>query len=430
MKHRICIIGSGYVGLVTGTCLAELGNNVICVDNNEKKINQLKKRKLPFYEPGLDKLIGKNRKRIKFTTSIKEGVLNSEIIFICVGTPPNEDGSANLSDVERVATVIASNIKGYKLIVEKSTVPVDTGEWVKLTISRNLTNKVHFDVASNPEFLREGQAINDFFHPDRIVIGVESKKAEEILKDVYKPIKAPVIVTDRKSAELIKHASNSFLAMKISFINAVANICEHVGADVTKIAQGMGFDKRIGKSFLSAGIGFGGSCFPKDLDAFCWIAKKLGYNFELLDAVRKINREQRENIVKKIEDALWVLHGKTIAILGLSFKPDTDDMRSAPSIDIIKILHSKGAKIKAYDPRATERAKEILPFVKYARNPYDACKQADCAVLVTEWDEFKNIDFKKLKKSMKQPVIIDGRNFYDPDKLIKLGFVYRGVGRY
>ena len=430
MKHRICIIGSGYVGLVTGTCLAELGNSVICVDNNEKKINQLKKRKVPFYEPGLDKLIGKNRKRIKFTTSIKEVVLNSEVIFICVGTPPNEDGSANLSDVERVATVIASNMKAYKLIVEKSTVPVETGEWVKLTISRNLTNKVNFDVASNPEFLREGQAINDFFHPDRIVIGVESKKAEEILKDIYKPIKAPVIVTDRKSAELIKHASNSFLAMKISFINAVANICERVGADVTKIAQGMGFDKRIGKSFLSAGIGFGGSCFPKDLDAFCWIAKKLGYNFELLDAVRKINREQRENIVKKIEDTLWVLHGKTIALLGLSFKPDTDDMRSAPSIDIIQMLHSKGAKIIAYDPKSMEKSKEMLPFVKYVKNPYDACKQADCAVLVTEWDEFKNIDFKKLKKSMKQPVIIDGRNFYDPDKLIKLGFVYKGVGRY
>ena len=428
MKN-ICIIGSGYVGLVTGACFAELGNKVICVDNDVKKIKMLKKNILPFYEPGLKELINKNRSKLSFTSSIKDGVEKSEIVFITVGTPSRDDGSADLSCVERVATEIAHSINNYKLIVEKSTVPVETGEKVKYTIKRNIVKKIEFDVASNPEFLREGQAINDFFHPDRIIIGVETKKAEKILTELYKPICAPILVTDIKSAELIKHASNSFLATKISFINAVANICELVGADITKVAEGMGLDSRIGKSFLNAGPGFGGSCFPKDVDAFYWISKKLGYDFNLLYEVKKINETQKQNIVKKVEDALWIVANKIIAVLGLSFKPDTDDIRMSPAIDIIKSLQKKGAKIKAYDPKAMKKSKDVLKNVEYCKDIYSAVKNSDCILVMTEWNEFKNIDFEKVKRIMKHPILIDTRNIYNPEKLIKLGFVYKGVGR-
>ncbi|MBN1385125.1 MAG: UDP-glucose/GDP-mannose dehydrogenase family protein [Elusimicrobia bacterium] len=428
---RLAVIGTGYVGLTTGVCLAEIGHTVICVDNDKKKISLLKKNKVPIYEPGLEKILKKNVKsrRLSFAGNIKDAIKKSEVIFICVGTPPREDGSADLSYIENVAEEIAKNMDNYKLIVDKSTVPVETGEKVEITIKRNLKKNISFDVASNPEFLREGSAVYDTFNPDRVVIGVSSKRAEDILKKVYRPLKTQILVTDIKSAEIIKHASNSFLATKISFINAVANICERCGADVEKVAEGMGLDKRIGRSFLNAGIGFGGFCFPKDLEAFLWISKKLGYNFELLKNVKEINEKQKQHLVKKIEDTLWVIKGKTIGILGLAFKPNTDDMRFAPSIDIINSLQSEGARIKAYDSKAKERAKEILENVIYCSNPYEAAKGSDCLAILTEWDEVKKIDLKKIKKLMKHPIIIDGRNVFDPDKMKKMGFLYKSIGR-
>ena len=432
---NIAIIGTGYVGLVTGACFADLGNTVICADNNKNKVALLKRMVMPIYEPGLDELVRRNakEKRLSFTTDIKEALKQSKIIFIAVGTPSLDNGEADLTGVENVAKVIAKNINGYKLIVEKSTVPVETGSWVEHTIKMNVPKakkgKVKFDVASNPEFLREGQAINDFMNPDRVVIGVESQVAKEILLELYKPLKTHMVVTDIKSAEIIKHASNSFLATKISFINAIARICEAVGADVVKVADGMGLDKRIGRAFLDAGIGYGGSCFPKDLDAFVTIAKKNGYEFALLNEVRGINEQQKEDVVKKIKDALWILKDKQIAVWGLSFKPNTDDLRSAPAIDIIKRLQSEGAKITAYDPQSMEKAKSVLEGVKFCKDAYEAAKGSDCAVVVTEWNEFKEIDFSRLKKIMLQPVIIDGRNIYDPSRMKDIGFRYTGMGR-
>jgi UDPglucose 6-dehydrogenase len=317
----------------------------------------------------------------------------------------------------------------YKLIVDKSTGPVETGEWVEMTIKRNVKKSLDFDVASNPEFLREGSAVYDTFNPDRIVIGVKTKKAEALLKEIYSPIKAPVLVTDIKSAEIIKHASNSFLAMKISYINAVANLCEKTGADISKVAEGMGMDKRIGKSFLNAGIGFGGFCFPKDLEAFYWISKKVGFDFKLLKEVKEINEHQRRLLIKKIEDAVWNLKGKTIGVLGLAFKPETDDMRFAPSIEIIERLQENGAIIKAYDPAAMEKARIVLKNINYQKSAYDVAKGADCLVIITEWNEFKELDLAKIKKLLKHPIIIDGRNLFEPDKMKKLGFDYRCIGR-
>jgi len=428
---NISIVGSGYVGLVTGGCFAELGNRVTCVDNNLEKIKDLKKGIIPIYEPGLEELIKSNvkKKRLTFTSSIKEAVLNSEIIFIAVGTPPLENGEADLTGIETVARNIAVNMPQYRLIVEKSTVPVETGKWVKHTIEIYVKRKIKFDVASNPEFLREGSAIADFMHPDRVVIGVESKKAEELLVNLYKPLHAPLVVTDIKSAELIKHASNSFLATKISFINAISRICDKVGADVVEVAHGMGLDKRIAPQFLDAGLGYGGSCFPKDLDAFITISEKLGYPFALLSEVKEINRQQKEFFVSKIKDTLWIIKDKTIGILGLSFKSNTDDIRNAPSLDIIRNLQFEGAKIKAYDPSAMEKTKEVLKDVTFCRNPYEACKGSDCLLVVTDWNEFKELDFNRIKKLLKRPVIVDGRNIYDPKKMGKLGFTYIGIGR-
>ena len=428
---NISIIGSGYVGLVTGACFAELGNKVICADNDSKKIAGLKKGIIPIYEPGLEELIKNNlkKKRLIFTSSIKDAVSGSEVIFIAVGTPPLDNGEADLVGIENVARHIAINMTDYRLIVEKSTVPVETGEWVKHTISTYIKHKVKFDVASNPEFLREGSAINDFMHPDRIVIGVESKKAKELIVSLYKPLNAPLVITDIKSAELIKHASNSFLAIKISFINAVSHICDKVGADVGEVAFGMGLDKRIGQAFLNAGLGYGGSCFPKDLDAFIKISEKLGYSFELLKAAKEINRQQQASFLNKIKDALWIIKDKTIGILGLSFKPDTDDIRNAPSIDIIKALQEEGANIRAYDPSAMPKAKEVLDKVIFCKDPYDVCRGSECLLIITEWDEFKELDFLKVKKLLKRPLIIDGRNIYEPGNLEKLGFTYISVGR-
>ncbi len=428
---NISIIGSGYVGLVSGACFSELGNNVICVDNDTKKIANLKKGIIPIYEPGLEEMITLNmkKKRLIFTSDIKNAVASSEIIFIAVGTPPLDNGEADLTGIETVARNIAVNMKDYRLIVEKSTVPVETGQWVKHTIETYIKSKIKFDVASNPEFLREGQAINDFLHPDRIVIGVESKKAEALLISLYKPLNAPLVVTDIKSAELIKHASNSFLAAKISFINAVSRVCDKVGADVTEVARGMGLDKRIGASFLNAGIGYGGSCFPKDLDAFITISEKLGYDFELLKSVRRVNQKQKIAFQEKIKDSLWIIKDKTIGVLGISFKPDTDDIRNAPSMDIINALQKEGAILKVYDPQSMQKAKGQLGKIKFCKDPYEVCKGSDCLVILTEWDEFKGLDFLKVKKLLKRPLVIDGRNIYDPAVMKGLGFNYISVGR-
>ena len=427
---NISIIGSGYVGLVSGACFAELGNKVICADNDAQKISHLKKGIAPIYEPGLEELIKLNlkNKRLKFTSSIREAVKSSEVIFITVGTPACQNGEADLTGVENVARSIAQNMDGYRLIVEKSTVPVETCAWIKKTITTYIKKKYKFDVVSNPEFLREGSAINDFTHPDRIVLGVESAKAKQIMTSLYQPLNRPILVTNIKSAELIKHASNAFLATKISFINAVARICDKAGADVKEVATGMGLDNRIGRYFLHAGIGYGGSCFPKDLDAFITIAEKLGYDFEILKAVRNTNQEQKVFVLQKIKDVLWIIRDKTVAVLGLAFKPNTDDLRNSPSIDLINALILEGAKIKVYDPFAMEKARKILKNVVFCKDAYQAARGADCLILATEWNEFKELDFIKLKKKLKRALIVDGRNIYDPKLLRALGFTYIGVG--
>jgi len=428
---KISIIGSGYVGLVSGACFAELGNQVICADNDAVKVKRLKKGIIPIYEPGLKELISINvkKKRLSFTSSIKDAVVKSEVIFIAVGTPSLPNGEADLTYIENVARRIAENIPGYRLIVEKSTVPVRTGQWVKHTIETYIAKKIKFDVASNPEFLREGQAIADFMRPDRIVIGVESERARVILSGLYKPLNAPIVVTDINSAELIKHASNSFLATKISFVNALARICDKVGADVEEVSRGMGMDKRIGRAFLRAGIGYGGSCFPKDLDAFVSISEKIGYDFELLKAVKNINQQQKEFFLNKIKDSLWIIKDKTIAVLGISFKPDTDDIRNAPSAEIIESLLSEGAKIKVYDPQAMAKAKKTFKQIDFCQDPYQACRSSDCLVILTEWDEFKSLDLGKIKKYLRRALVIDGRNIYDPAQMKKLGFTYISIGR-
>lgn len=428
---KVCMIGSGYVGLVSGTCFADIGHDVSCVDNDKKKIDILKKGGIPIYEPGLEELVRKNVKagRLSFTTSIKEGVEKSLFLFIAVGTPPKANGEPDLSSVEQVAAEIGAAMTEYKIIVEKSTVPVQTGTWVKTVVER-FSKKAHdFDVASNPEFLREGSAIGDFLHPDRVVLGVESERAQEKLLELYEPIDAPKIITDIASAELIKHASNSFLSTKISFINAISIICEKSGADVFKVAEGMGLDKRIGRDFLNAGVGFGGFCFPKDLAAFIGISAKLGYDFRLLQEVANINTEQMLRAAKKLEDLLWNLRDKKIGVLGLAFKPNTDDMRFAPSITIIRELQRQGASVKAYDPVAMERAKVIMPDIEYCDDPYEVADGADGVLLVTEWDEFRGLDLTKMKNSMRQPVFLDGRNVFERDTMEKMGFIYAGIGR-
>jgi UDPglucose 6-dehydrogenase len=431
-KKNVAVVGTGYVGLVTGTCLAEIGHSVVCVDNDAKKIQTLLKGGMPIYEPGLNELVKKNRKagRLSFSNSLAEGMEKAEIVFIAVNTPPLKNGEADLSFVETVARQVAQNMKRYIVVVEKSTVPVRTGEKIKQTMNLYGKSNVEFDVASNPEFLREGSAVEDFRKPDRIVIGVESRRAELILRELYEPIDAPLLVTDIKSAELIKHSSNSFLAMKISFINAVANVCERVGADVTLVAKGMGFDTRIGRSFLNAGLGFGGSCFPKDLNAYIKMAEQAGYDFALLKAVQKINADQRLWVIDRLKRSLWNLRGKTIALWGLAFKSNTDDLRNAPSLEIIPQLLEEGCKVRVYDPVAMDKARgQVDKSVQFCRDAYDAAKNADAVVLVTEWDEFKSLDLSRVKKNMQTPVFLDGRNLYDPAVVAALGFEYQGVGR-
>ncbi len=428
---KVCIIGTGYVGLVTGATLAELGNNVICVDNNEDKVAMLNRDEIPIYEPGLKEIVRSAREagRIKFITSIADGVRASDIIFIAVSTPPKPDGSADLSMVAAVAKEVAENLNGYKVVVDKSTVPVKTGEKVAETIARYSQGDVEFDVVSNPEFLREGSAIQDTFHPDRIVIGTSSRRAADMLIELYKPLDAPVIVTDINSAEIIKHAANSFLATKISFANALVHICEASGANVEEVTKGVGLDNRVGSRFLNAGVGYGGSCFPKDVSAFISIADELGYDFKLLKEVENINEFQSEYFFNKIKETLWILEDKTIAILGLAFKPNTDDMRNAPAEKIIVRLLAEGAKIKAFDPKSMEKAKEILPEIEYCDSPYQAAEGADALVIVTEWNEFKEMDLGRIKDLLHQPIILDGRNIYDPANMEELGFTYKSVGR-
>ncbi len=428
---NIGVVGSGHVGLVTGACLAELGHTSICDDDDVRKIEMLKNGQMPFYEPGLKEMVDRNvaAGRLEFTTDIVHTIERSRALFIAVGTPPKEDGEADLSIVEAVASRIAETMTEYKLVVEKSTVPVHTGIQIKRTMEMRRKKDVEFDVASNPEFLREGSAVHDFMNPDRVVIGFETERARKNLLEIYGPLKAPIIETDIQSAEIIKHASNSFLSMKISFINAISIICEMAGADVLKVAEGVGMDKRIGRAFLDAGAGFGGFCFPKDIRAFVRIAEKLGYDFKLLKEVERINEEQKKRFVAKVKEVLWNLSGKTIGVLGLAFKPNTDDMRFAPSLDIINGLLSEGAKVKAYDPAAMDAARKLLNNVEFCKDPYDTAKDADALALVTEWEEFEKLDLEKLKTLMRSPILIDGRNVFDPETIQKLGFVYKGMGR-
>jgi UDPglucose 6-dehydrogenase len=428
---KICIVGTGYVGLVTGACFAEVGHQVICVDNDLKKVELLQKGGIPIYEPGLEDLVRRNvaAGRLRFTCEIADGVRNSEVVFIAVPTPPRPDGSVDMSFVEKVAREIAGAMTEYKIVVDKSTVPVKTGEKVFETIRRYNKHKVDVDVVSNPEFLREGCAVQDLMNPDRIVIGVLNERPVAKMKAIYAPFKAPIIITDINSAELIKHACNSFLALKISYINAVAAICEASGANVEDVAHGMGLDKRIGRAFLNAGLGYGGSCFPKDLSAFANIADALGCDFRLLKEVQRINAEQIQRFLKNIYNALWIVKDKTIAVLGLAFKSNTDDMRMAPSLEIIQPLQKEGARIKAYDPKAMGKAREVLPDVEFCDSAYAAASGADALILCTEWDEFRKLDLEKLRSVMAQPIVLDGRNVFDPKKMAELGFVYKSVGR-
>ncbi len=428
---EIGVVGSGHVGLVTGACFADMGNRVVCMDDDRGKIEKLKRSVMPFYEPAMQELVQRTveQGRLSFSTDIEETVKGSTVLFICVGTPSKPDGEADLSAVEKATTRISETMDDYRLVVEKSTVPVQTGGWIRRTMEAANRRGVAFDIACNPEFLREGVAVSDFMHPDRVVIGVESKRAEELLVELYRPLGAPIVVTDIESAEIIKHASNSFLATKISFINAVAIVCEKTGADVLKVAEGVGYDPRIGRDFLEAGAGFGGSCLPKDVKAFSRIAQSLGYDFRLLKEVERINEEQRLRLVKKIQGELWNLNGKTVGVLGLAFKPDTDDMRSAPAIDVVQLLQKEGAQVKAYDPKAMDTARNILPEVHFCRDAYQVAEGSDVLVLLTEWEEFRGLDLDRIKGLLKKPIVIDGRNLFDPEEMKALGFVYRGVGR-
>lgn len=432
---NICVIGTGYVGLVTGTCFADFGVNVSCVDKDSSKIGSLKQGEIPIYEPGLKELLDKNvsQGRLAFTTDLAEGIRKSLVIFIAVGTPPKEDGSADLTYIEEVARAIALNLNGYKVIVTKSTVPVGTGKLIEDIISKEQTGGHNFDIASNPEFLREGSAIEDFMRPDRVVIGAKSQQAVAILKDLYSPlylIETPFVITNIETAELIKYASNAFLATKVSFINEMANICERAGGDIHMVAKGMGLDKRIGSKFLHPGPGYGGSCFPKDTLAINSIAKGLGYDFKIVGAVIDANHRQRELMVAKIEKAAGGLKGKTIAALGLAFKPNTDDIRDSPALYIVERLVEEGASVRAYDPAAMDNTKAVLEKgVTYCMDSYEAAAGSDCLVILTEWNQFRKLEFSKIKGLLKSPCVIDLRNIYDPVQMKAQGFTYVSVGR-
>jgi len=428
---KLTIIGTGYVGLVTGTCFAEVGHQVTCVDNDAGKVEVLERGGIPIFEPGLEELVKANVRagRLSFTTSTAEGVEKSDVIFIAVPTPPLIDGSVDLSFIEKVAREIAGAMIGYKIVVDKSTVPVKTGDKVAETIKRYCKAQVDFDVVSNPEFLREGFAVDDLMKPDRIVIGVRSQRPVSAMKEVYAPFKAPVIVTDINSAELIKHASNSFLALKISYINAISVLCEAAGANVQEVALGMGMDERIGRRFLNPSLGFGGSCFPKDLSAFIKIAEQVGYDFRLLKEVQKINAEQMERFIKKISDTLWVLKDKRIGVLGLAFKQNTDDVRTSPAIDLCHRLQKEGALLRVHDPKAMEKAKAVLENVAFVEDMNAVAEGCDALVIATEWDEFKKLDLDRARKALSHPIMFDGRNLFDPAEMARLGFIYKSIGR-
>src|SRR4051794_33260418 len=430
----LSIIGSGYVGLVTGACFADVGHNVICVDNDAQKIKQLQAGEVPIYEPELEEIIHRNVSagRLRFTGSIKEGVDNSQIIFIAVPTPQQPSGEVDLSYIEKVAREIANVLTDYRVIVDKSTVPVKTGEKVAESIRRYNRHGAQFDVVSNPEFLREGCAVADLMHPDRIVIGAQNERAVDLMKKVYEPFMAPILVTDINSAELIKHAANSFLALKISYINALSAICDASGADVEKVADGIGMDRRIGRSFLNAGIGYGGSCFPKDIAAFITIAEQLGTPFNLLKEVQRINAEQKNRFLKVIRDALWVLREKKIAVWGLTFKPDTDDIRSSVAIELVSEMLREGAHVTVYDPKGMEKAREIeaIKGANFVNSPLEAVDGAEALVVATEWPEFGNTDLAAVKEKMHTPMIFDGRNLFDPQTMATLGFHYHSIGRH
>ena len=428
---KITIIGTGYVGLVTGTCFAEVGHQVVCVDCDATKIKLLREGGIPIYEPGLEELVRKNvtEGRLSFTTSTREGVEKSDIIFIAVPTPPLPDGSVDLSFIEGVARDIAGSMTGYKIVVDKSTVPVKTGKKVAETIKRYCKAKVEFDVVSNPEFLREGFAVDDFLRPDRVVIGVSSQRPVQAMKEVYAPYNSPIIVTDINSAELIKHSANSFLALKISYINAISVICEASGANVQEVANGIGMDARIGRRFLDAGLGFGGSCFPKDLSAFIKISEQLGYDFRLLKEVQRINTGQMDRFVKKITDTLWVLKEKKIGVLGLAFKQNTDDVRLSPAIDLCLSLQKEGALLRVHDPKAMDKARAVLTNVTYVPDMNAVAQGCDALVIATEWPEFKKLDLERARKTMTHPILFDGRNLFDPREMERIGFIYKSVGR-
>jgi UDPglucose 6-dehydrogenase len=449
----IAVVGSGYVGLVAAVCFAEIGHTVVCVDNDERKVAMLCEGGIPIHEDFLPELLERHRnKRLTFTTDLSFATQNAQAIFIAVGTPQSDSGNADLSYVDAVATQIARSIGSYKVIVEKSTVPVYTNEWIRRVVERNGTSSANFDVVSNPEFLREGTAVSDFLHPDRIVIGADSERAADVLKAIYAPLTSgdyyrsdnavigyhtiseppPLLVTSTKAAELIKHASNAFLAMKISFINAVANVCEAVDANVEEVARGVGLDKRIGGQFLRAGIGYGGSCFPKDVAAFRYVAEQLSVDLGILAEVEKINEHQKRRFFNKVRSALWTFRGKRLAVLGLAFKGGTDDVRASPAFDIIRMLLDEGCTIMAHDPAATDRAKSELPSspsMQYANDPYTAAKDADALLILSDWYQFGELDLDKLQVALRYPIVIDGRNLYDPQEMLGRGFTYLSVGR-
>ena len=429
----ISIIGSGYVGLVTGACFADVGHHVICVDNDSEKVKQLKAGEIPIYEPGLEEIVHRNvsAQRLHFTGNIQEAVERSQIIFIAVPTPPLPDGDVDLSFVEKVAREIAGVLTDYRVIVDKSTVPVKTGEKVAESIKRYNRHGAKFDVVSNPEFLREGCAVADLMHPDRIVIGAQSEHAIDLMKKVYEPFMAPILVTDVSSAELIKHCANSFLALKISYINAVSAICEASGADVEKVADGIGMDHRIGRDFLNAGIGYGGSCFPKDIAAFIAISEQLGRPFTLLKEVQRINEGQKARFLKTIRETLWVLREKRVAVWGLTFKPDTDDVRSSVAIEVVEQLLREGAHVVAYDPKGMHKARSIkaIADAEFASSALEAVTDAEALIIATDWNEFANVDLGVLKDKMRTPIVFDGRNLLDPETMRQFGFSYYSVGR-
>jgi UDPglucose 6-dehydrogenase len=431
---HISVIGSGYVGLVTGACFAEFGVHVTCMDSDNRRIEKLEKGEIPFFEPGIAELVAKGVKegRLSFTTDIAQAVDKALVIFIAVGTPPSPDGSADLSFVKEVGRGIARHMSSYKVIVTKSTVPVGTGEAIREVVKKTQKDPIRFDMVSNPEFLREGSAIEDFMRPNRVVIGADSDQAIAIMKDLYRPlylIETPIVVTDVPTAELIKYASNAFLATKISFINEIANLCEKVGANVQMVAKGMGLDHRIGAKFLHAGPGFGGSCFPKDLAALIQTGERHGYPMQIASAASRVNDSQRGRMVDKIRDALGGLKGKTLAMLGLSFKPNTNDLREAPALTIGRVLLAEGASIRAYDPEALAEACQMMPELQACRDTYHAAEGADALVIMTEWNVFRNLDFEKLKSVMRVPVLLDLRNIYDPERIAAAGFKHVSVGR-